>query len=367
MTPSLAGGRPGPGVVATIDELLAAAAVAPSGDNTQPWRFVVDRAAGLIGLELDPGRDPSPMNAGQRMARIALGAALENLLRAARAGGWDAEAVPAPPGLVAMVRLGPARPDGAPRTACELAARVTNRRPYDGRPIPTGVLDGLRRATPDEGVATRWLVGADRLRPLARLISRGDAAIFGAPTVLRAFLANVRLDAAPGVPIAEGLCPASLDLSAVDRLALRALRRAPDWLLRLGVHRRAFASKARRLVAGASGLCLGVARDDDPATDLAVGRTMQRAWLALTAHGLAAQPMMSLPVLDNIRTHGDPALIAALGRPTLERLADEARSGIPELEGGRVGFLLRFGYAPPPRGRTSRLPLDAITRERSDD
>jgi nitroreductase len=57
----------------TLDTLLARAVRAPSGTNTQPWRFVVDDEARTIALDLDPARDPSPMNAGQRMARIALG------------------------------------------------------------------------------------------------------------------------------------------------------------------------------------------------------------------------------------------------------------------------------------------------------
>ena len=68
-----------------LEALVAAASRAPSGDNTQPWRFVVDRARGLVTIAVDPRRDPSPMNAGQRMARIACGAALENLVQAARA------------------------------------------------------------------------------------------------------------------------------------------------------------------------------------------------------------------------------------------------------------------------------------------
>ena len=50
-----------------IETLLAAAVHAPSGDNTQPWRFELDAGQGRIVLHLDPTRDPSPMNAGQRL------------------------------------------------------------------------------------------------------------------------------------------------------------------------------------------------------------------------------------------------------------------------------------------------------------
>ena len=100
----------------TIARLVAAALSAPSGDNTQPVRFAVDEEARTIALVLDPTRDPSPMNAGQRMARMAAGASLENLVRAAEALGLAAELEPAPRGTLAVVRLagdaGRARPGG---------------------------------------------------------------------------------------------------------------------------------------------------------------------------------------------------------------------------------------------------------------
>jgi nitroreductase len=340
----------------TLEALLAAAGQAPSGDNTQPWRFIVDAQAGMVALTLDETRDVSPMNAGQRMARIAIGAALENLLRAARVRGWDAELLTdRRPRQLAVVRL--TRRDGdADRPYEVIAARATNRRLYDGRPVPGPVLDRMTRETPEiEGVLTRWIVGADRLASLGRLICRADALMFGEPSMRRAFLSKVRLDATAGVPLEEGLCPASLELSAADRLALRLIGRTPDWLHRVASTGRIFAAKAKQLVDSASGLCLISAPDGTETTDLVVGRAMQRAWLTLTAHGLAAQPMMSLLVLQNALEHGDPGLIESLDRERLKGLGDEFRRLLPEIGDERPAFLLRFGYASPPSGRTGRL------------
>jgi hypothetical protein len=92
---------------------------------------------------------------------------------------------------------------------------------------------------------------------------------------------------------------------------------------------------------------------------------VQRAWLALTEGGLAAQPMMSLPVLENVLENADPVVVAAVGREKVAALLAEFRSLLPELGGRRPAWVMRFGYAPPPSGRTGRLPPAVVVREPS--
>jgi nitroreductase len=345
-----------------IETLLTAAVRAPSGDNTQPWQFEVDEAAGQIAVYLDETRDPSPMNSGQRMARIALGAALENVLRTAQVYGWTVERERAVPPAVAVVRVG--RSDSSPGRVEEIVlARVTNRRLYDGRPLSADVLARLAGQTPTlEGVHTHWIVDRSRIDALAALIGRADSMMFGEPAMRRAVLSKVHFDAPANVEVVEGMSPASLELSASDRIALRLMSWLPNWLLKYGGALRIFAAKARAAVVSASGLCVQIAPDDPPETDLHVGRAMQRAWLALTAEGLAAQPMMSLPVLENALDNGTAELLASLGRTRLTALRDEFRALVPEVGGGRPAFVLRFGFAPAPSGRTGRLPLTAVTK-----
>ncbi|HEV3120449.1 MAG TPA: hypothetical protein VGY53_01035 [Isosphaeraceae bacterium] len=345
---------------AELERIVLAAGQAPSGDNTQPWRFTVDPAARLVTPHLDESRDRSPMNAGQRMARIALGAAIENLVRAAGDFGWTAEAEHGRGASAAAVHF--SGRGGAPGKACELIrARVTNRRVFDGKAIPTDRVGRLALEVQEfNGVSTHWIVAKDRISALAQVIGRADATMFGEPSMRRAFLANVRFDQPPGAEVAEGLSLDSLELSSSDRRALRMMPKIPDWLLNVTGATRVFAAKARELVASASGLCLIVARDRTPQADLDVGRVMQRAWLALTEQGLAVQPMSSMPVLENAVENGTPELVAALGAGKVKSLGDEFRSLAPELGGGRLTFMLRFGFAPAPSGRTGRLPLAAI-------
>lgn len=343
-----------------LEELVQVATLAPSGDNTQPWRFGLDVGHSRIEFHLDETRDPSPMNSGQRMARIAIGATLENVLVHCQKRGWRVEREYEKSGTLAVIHLHGA---GEPAAGDEamLASRVTNRRLFDGRSLDASILNHLESATPIlDGVATHWITGKERLAALAKLIGNADALMFGNPSMRRAFLSKVRFDRPPGETVEEGLSLASLELSLADRTILRMLPMLPNWLLRVTGARRAFAAKARKLVESASGLCLIVAPDRSEDTDLTVGRAMQRAWLTLSAEGLGAQPMMSLLVLENVADNGSPDLIAAIGSERLSALQQELRAYVPEISAGRPAFLLRFGFAPPPTGRTGRRPMASV-------
>ena len=343
-----------------IQKLLQVAIQAPSGDNTQPWQFRVDEPAGRLDFLVDERRDVSPMNAGQRMARISIGAALENLLQVAADNGIRLETVSPTAGSVASLRWEEPGDTEVVRAPPSIRERVTNRRAFRGHPLEPEILSALMEKTPVlEGVRTYWITARERVADWARLIGRADAAMFGEASMRVAFLSKVRFDAAPQDVVEEGLSLASLELSAADRIALRIMRATPHWLLRLGGAPQFFAAHARKLIRSSSGLCVLTAPDDRPETDLDVGRAMQRAWLALTEAGLAAQPMMSLMVLENVFRHGSPELVAQLGRERLLQFQEASRGLLSESGGDRPAFLLRFGDASAPSGRVGRLAVDA--------
>jgi hypothetical protein len=64
-------------------ELVAAATMAPSRHNSQPWRFRFDPASQTIGLYADPERMLRVSDPAGRGLHIACGAALFNLRLAA--------------------------------------------------------------------------------------------------------------------------------------------------------------------------------------------------------------------------------------------------------------------------------------------
>jgi nitroreductase len=99
-------------------ELVAAATMAPSKHNSQPWHFRFDPASQTIGLYADPERMLRVSDPAGRGLHIACGAALFNLRLAAAVAGRHPVVRLTPdagqPLLIAAVRLaGPCQPAGA--------------------------------------------------------------------------------------------------------------------------------------------------------------------------------------------------------------------------------------------------------------
>ena len=336
-----------------IDRILDAARIAPSRDNLQPWRFIVD--GDTISFLVDHERDRSPANAAGRMARIAVGAALEcALLRCGRMGVMVRFLSPLPQALV-TISVSSSKRDPEPDKA--LVRRLTNRRLYDARPLDDATFAWLREATPQlDATRTLWF-GRERVRALGPIVEEGESIFYGDARIREGSLRSVRFDVRDREEVTSGLSVGSLELSAQERITLDALRKMPqDRLAAMGAFRR-MGARARHLVESASGICLIVARGAEPSIDVEVGRAMQRAWLALTRRGLVAQPMTTIPALESMLELEDEVPLAEPDRA--RALVTAFRAAFPSVErGGRIAVMLRFGWAPPPTSRVRRLTLE---------
>ncbi len=343
-----------PALPSHIEKILEAARIAPSRDNLQPWRFVV--SGDTISLLVDAERDRLPPGAHghTRAAAVAVGASLEcALLRAGRMGALVRFESPAPGALVSVTITQPKR---IPEPDKALMRRVTNRHAYDGRPIDDATFTWLSDATPVlEGARTLWF-GRERVRTVGPIVAEGEELLFANPVTREAALRAVRFDARDREEVLHGLSVGCLELSPAERTALDALRHAPqDGLVATSTSRR-MGARAQRLVESASGVCVISTRGTEPAADVAVGRSMMRAWLALTRKGLVAQPLGAIPLLENMLELDASGALAE--RERIAGVVRSLRAAFPNLEReARIGALLRFGWAPPPTAVVRRRSL----------
>jgi hypothetical protein len=156
--------------------LVGAAVLAPSHWNAQPWRFEVD--ADELRVLLDPQRVLPLDDPDQRFAQMSLGAALENLLVAARAWGqqpsvrylpWGTAPRPGTSLVAAAVSWKPAERPRDRLLFSAVTERRTNPHPYDGRAI-TIPSRGQLLAQVGEEVRVHWLEDRGDIHAVGELV-----------------------------------------------------------------------------------------------------------------------------------------------------------------------------------------------------
>jgi nitroreductase len=329
-----------------IERVLDAARTAPSYDNLQPWRFTVEGETVAFGV--DHERDPSPDGV---MARIAVGAAIEcACVAAARMGATVRFGAPREGSLVTMSITDPKR---VPEPDLARTRRVTNRRLYDGRAFDDVTAHALQKASPTRDLAQTHWFGRERVRVLGPLFEEAEELLYLDDGLRERTLSAIRFGNKDREEVATGLSLGSLELSAAERAALVGFRKAFDPRVASADLKR-IGARARRLVESASGVCIITTTGTDPMADVDAGRSMQRAWMALTQRGLAAQPMTAMMALGARAERGGEQL-----DPRIPPLLASFRRTFPNVSpSSRVVFLMRFGWAPAPSCRVGRLPLE---------
>lgn len=156
--------------------LIGAAVLAPSHWNAQPWRFEVD--AGELRVVLDPQRTLPLDDPDQRFAQMSLGAALENMLVAARAWGqqpsvrylpWGVTPRPGSSLVAAAVSWTPGERARDRLLYSALTERRSNARPFDGRAIAMPSRNQLQAQVGEE-VAVHWLEDRGDIEAIGDLV-----------------------------------------------------------------------------------------------------------------------------------------------------------------------------------------------------
>ena len=302
------------GEVEITRALIGAAILAPSHWNTQPWRFEVDGP--VIRLLADPERALPVIDPDRRSMRIALGAALENLLVAARAWGLRVTVTYPPPGerngVVAEVAwsVGEAPRDRALFHA--IVERRTNRDEFDGRGLFRENRVALSAQVP-EGFRLHWIDEREPIEEIGQLAH--DAVheqVMDRPAQAERFAWTRFGDAARRR--ADGISIGALALGGPAKwFAGRYLDPGSWWL---GQGAGSLGKQARRCVRSAGALALLTAPVRREESRLVGGQVYERFALKATELGIAHQPINALIEQERFR-HDLMARFDAVGEDPL--------------------------------------------------
>jgi hypothetical protein len=271
--------------------LVAAAILAASPHNTQPWSFRVTDSS--VDLFADPARNLGAADPLRRELYVGLGCAVENLVVAAGGNGYAPSVRlmpdPADPAHVASIALAPAPSRRSPLYSA-IPERHTNRYAFAaGRDVPQPQLDAMT-ALADETPGTRmfWFAAEPRRARIGELLVAATEAFIADDEQSRGAFTWFRQDWDTFVRSRDGT---NVDTAGLSDLVTSVAKIMP-------VQSRAASDRAWRdatrdthvRTAAAYGVVAVPDASSNPQR-LQGGRVLQRVHLWATANGVALHHM----------------------------------------------------------------------------
>jgi hypothetical protein len=318
---------------AQIRECIRYAVLAPSGHNTQPWTFTVDGPS--VEIRADRSRAMPVGDPKDRELAIGLGCATEHLVIAARHAGFRALVAVQPQGERGCVRITLRR--GSVRSSelfAAIPARHTNRRAYDGRPIPEADLAALAALGEEGGVRVRFLRSRDEFDEIVRLVAHGNDIHLNHKPFMDELISWIRFSRRSIEAHRDGLTSRAVGRPAV-----------PDWFGRLLMRRWFTPARQTRLdaklIRSASAIMVITSARNDERAWIDVGRAFDRILLAQTLRDIRAAHLNQ--------------------NWQIPELADGLRE-VVDLRGEHPQLVLRIGYAAP-LPHSPRRPIEHVLTE----
>lgn len=348
-----------------LEQILDLARWAPSGDNTQPWRFEILDSTHLIVHGFDT-RDDCVYDLQGHASQLSLGALLETMAVAASTFGWSMESerdAGSPEHMPRIdVRFTPEPTLPADPLARFITKRSTQRRPMKPRRLIMKHRARLQAALP-RNYSLVLLGSATEKARVAQLLFVNSSIRL---TIPQAYAVHRRViewgsrtshDRIPDQAV--GLNPLSLPLM---RWTMKKWKRVEFMNRYLGgtLLPRLELDVIPALLCSAHFAILAATPPVTINDHIAAGRAMQRLWLTATSLGLQIQPEMTpLIFADYARSKldfcEDPiALNKAADVDTL--LARVFGDGTRN----RMVFMGRIGHGAPIRARSLRMPLEKL-------
>lgn len=349
-----------------LHHILDLARWAPSGDNTQPWRFEIlgDEHILLHGFDT---RDHVVYDLDGHASQLALGAMLETLVIAATTQGRRTEIARRPDTpethLLFDVRFSPDASVGFASLAACIESRVVQRRPMSTQPLTASQKTALAAALP-EGFKIVWFEGLPQRWRLAKFMFDNAKIRLTIPEGYATHSTVIEW----GAQFSEDKIPDQA--VGVDPLTARLMRwvMASDWTRVEFFNRYLLGDLPPRIqldllpgIACAAHFALLAPATLQTIDDyLAAGRAMQRFWLTATSLGLYIQPEMT-PVIFT-RYHRQHRAFTQLGKAT--DMADKLNVRLGDLLPGQdlaaLFFMGRMAVGPAPKARSTRKPVAAL-------
>ena len=260
-------------------EIIEDAGKAPSGHNTQPWKF--EAGQDRIILKPDFNRRLKVVDADNHALFISLGCALENLVLSAKAHGFNTSITYKlnDPVIKIIVDLTPAKDVEKDGLYDFIQQRQSTRSEYKSAPVEQAVLHQLMEESRNEGVDVIFITEKTEIKALEPLILEANELQFNNKQFLDELVQWIRFSKGEAEEKRDGIWSASMGMPSTNRFLGRII-------MKNFVSSRSEAKRWKNLIKKSSGFALFIVKEHTKANWVKLGRSFQRFALKSTQLGI---------------------------------------------------------------------------------
>lgn len=348
-----------------IQKILETAVYAPSGDNSQPWRFEVEKNSIFV-FNLSE-RDIPFYNYEQKGSYVAHGALIENIKVLASAQGFKTNIKlfndNTKKDLVAVIDLVQDNNIVADNLHKVVALTCTNRKPYEDRELTNEQVDYfVRSSTEVEEGDVKLVTDKELKKQLGLFSSVNEKIVLTTPKLHKIFFDHLVWTEKEEREKKTGLFLKTLELSPPQQIAFRLIR---NWkimkLLNFFGLYKMVANENAEIYAESSALGAVVMKDSSRESFVNAGRLVQRVWLKTTLSSMSFHPITGVLFLAQRALFGDTEGLVDTQVEMIKQ-SYEGIKGIFEVGDGTVAMMFRIGYSGKPSAKSSRMMPQIIFR-----
>lgn len=337
-----------------ISKIIYDGVLAPSGENSQPWRFVVDN--NIIYILNIKKRDTTLYNTGQHGSYVAHGALIENMVISASRFEYKADVSYFPSGTLNPIAKIVLTKESVHQDHLyeAISRRCTNRNPYTSRKISEEDKKTIIEEAETLGIGTYKILDEPKMMDILASASATVERLMFRSRIFHRFFFEHFFTNQRDENVPSGFYIDTLGMSSFEKFGIKLTR---SWFIAsilritgiasLNINKRVLHYRK----SGAFGVV--IAYGDNPIDYVKAGRTMQRVWLSATKLGISLQPCVGVLYLwEGVMKNTDFVFTEKE-----KEIIQEARNQILEVfdvQGKTIPMFFRMGYGEPPSVRAFR-------------
>lgn len=347
-----------------IQKIIEAGVQAPSGSNSQPWRFEVSK--NVIDVHMVPEKDHPVLNFRERGTILANGALIRNMLIAADHFGLNNTARFFPDAsdrnLTVKISLSEGVTPGSDKLFTSITKRATNRKPYEKRQLNENekatIVRSLTEGAPSS-VVLKFTDDVEKIKILAEAASKNETVLFEDKCLHGLFFEEIVWTEREEKERKEGLYLKTMELQPPQAAALRIFKFWPIMRMVNGIGFAKNISRENAAVYARCSLYGAVLCGDNDEDFLKAGMAIEGVWLAATAAGMSFHLQTGINFMWQRLRAGEGGDFspkhAAIIREAYQNIV-----GIFGTEKTNIPAIFRIGYDGEPSARSSKKAPEII-------